>query len=256
MTLYICREEVDPFVEEEIEASDMEEAKELCREWAKNADWNDPNGTWHVEYTIREKGTDADQYTTESIFVDFPPPEPGCVSDDGHRWDSTHAVEGGMEQNPGVWGHGGGVIISEHCMHPGCAVTRTRDTWADDGRGGHVETVTYGELDDDAMAKKTADEGETVPEKTKITDNCWLHNRDEHVINGDLEGFTSDVEESFTYEYGMWEKQERNLEGKTFHLAVCEDYVRSNDEDSVALPIEDQDGTDCGYLSVYGWKAV
>jgi hypothetical protein len=52
---------------------------------------------------------------------------------------------GGIEENPGVWGHGGGVVINEACVRCGCG--RTTDTWAQDpstGRQG-LESVAYEE---------------------------------------------------------------------------------------------------------------
>ena len=49
-----------------------------------------------------------------------------------------------MAENPGVWGHGGGVIIEEHCTR--CDATRTTDTWAQDGSTGQqgLTSVSYG----------------------------------------------------------------------------------------------------------------
>lgn len=62
------------------------------------------------------------------------PKEPDCVSRHGHVWASPHELVGGIEENPGVWGHGGGVIIHEACLQCGCA--RITNTWAQDPTDG------------------------------------------------------------------------------------------------------------------------
>jgi hypothetical protein len=64
-------------------------------------------------------------------------PVPDC-SDAAHDW---RPEQSGCSENPGVSGHGGGVVIREVCAH--CGMTRTTDTWADDGHGGHCEAISY-----------------------------------------------------------------------------------------------------------------
>ena len=61
---------------------------------------------------------------SESVRID--PAEPQCSS--VHDWQSPIEIVGGIKENPGCWGHGGGVIIEEVCLHCGCG--RTTDTWA------------------------------------------------------------------------------------------------------------------------------
>lgn len=58
-----------------------------------------------------------------------------------HDWQSPHSVVGGSADNPGVWSHGGGVVILEVCSR--CGIYRRTDTWATDryGRQGAVATV-------------------------------------------------------------------------------------------------------------------
>ena len=72
-------------------------------------------------------------------------PEPACPSETGrHDWIATHEVEGGLRGNPGVFGHGGGLDIHDHCSR--CDATRHIDTWATDpgdGSQGHT-VVEYG----------------------------------------------------------------------------------------------------------------
>jgi hypothetical protein len=61
-------------------------------------------------------------------------------------------VVGGHRDNPGVFGHDGGVIIREVCRH--CAAYRVTDTWAQNPATGEqgLESVTYEEADEDSRA--------------------------------------------------------------------------------------------------------
>ena len=82
--------------------------------------------------------------------VTIDPTGPLCPADiTGHNWTSTVEREGGIKENPGVWGHGGGVIIEEHCTR--CDATMTTDTWAQDGSTGQqgLISISYGVRDDD-----------------------------------------------------------------------------------------------------------
>ena len=40
-------------------------------------------------------------------------------SEDEHDWQRPHHIVGGIKDNPGVWGKGAGVEITECCMHCG-----------------------------------------------------------------------------------------------------------------------------------------
>jgi len=74
--------------------------------------------------------------------VTLHPEEPEC-SRAAHSWCSPHVLVGGDKSNPGVRGHGGGVLIHEVCQH--CLVSRHRDTWAqnpEDGEQG-LESISY-----------------------------------------------------------------------------------------------------------------
>lgn len=57
------------------------------------------------------------------------PDEPNCCEGHTHEWHSPESL-GGCKENPGVWGHGGGMIIHELCKH--CGFKRITDTWAQD----------------------------------------------------------------------------------------------------------------------------
>jgi hypothetical protein len=60
------------------------------------------------------------------VTTTIDPDEPDCTGD-GHDWQSPEML-GGLSENPGVVGHGGGVIVTEVCAH--CGRYRTTDTWA------------------------------------------------------------------------------------------------------------------------------
>ena len=93
---------------------------------------------------------------SESIAVTVDPDEPPCRARHRHDWQSPHAIVGGVPGNPGVRGHGGGVIILEVCVECGCA--RVTDTWATDCTNGQegVVSVTYrpGEFRDEVDAMR------------------------------------------------------------------------------------------------------
>ncbi len=96
--------------------------------------------------TLTEDGEWSETYT---IRVDVA--EPRCAGA-AHDWQAPYDVVGGIEENPGVWGHGGGVIITAVCAH--CGMYRVTDTWAqrrDTGEQG-LRSVTYREADDASLA--------------------------------------------------------------------------------------------------------
>ena len=139
--------------------------------------YDDPEGTW-AEVTVyripagrlvdgwsgshrasilrdQESASELDEYEVSSWSGHVDEAEPDCRQSpyhdphpNGHDWTATRAVEGGLEENPGVFGNGGGVVIHTHCTR--CPATRTEDTWAtdpSDGSQGHT-VVTYGRRDD------------------------------------------------------------------------------------------------------------
>lgn len=134
MTTYKCD---DGNGEVEIEANSAEEA---AREYVDGGDWGLIERTTWINVYV----TDEDD-ERERVKVALHPPEPACVDGCNHDWDNPHELVGGCESNPGVWGHGGGVIINEACMRCGCK--RTTNTWDYDRETGEqgLESVTYEE---------------------------------------------------------------------------------------------------------------
>ncbi len=122
--------------DEEFEGTESELREHLRDECS---DWGD--GWWTARWR-RVDDRDEDYWDDCECFrVDEDPPP--CIDSDDHDWQSPHEIVGGIKENPGVWGNGGGVIINEVCMRCGCQ--KTTDTWAthpENGSQGHT-VVTY-----------------------------------------------------------------------------------------------------------------
>lgn len=127
--------------EKRIKAKNVAHACEQAEEWINEGDWDEPKETYWVDCYVEDLARD----TLETVTVQFDPPEPDCSDELGHDWCDDHAIVGGCKSNPGVWGHGGGVILVEACRHCGCG--KTTDTWAqrhDTGEQG-LTSVSYEE---------------------------------------------------------------------------------------------------------------
>lgn len=115
---------------------DGESARE---EYVKTGDWgvNEGKTSW-VNVASYRKAIDYRglwvHVDVESDDVEIEPEEPECIDSEGHDWQSPLELVGGIKENPGVWGHGGGVIINAVCVRCGCG--KTTDTWAQNPRNG------------------------------------------------------------------------------------------------------------------------
>lgn len=109
-------------------------------EWANETQW--------IRVEARDMLTGDHTGTTMTIEPD----QPKCSHDDGHDWHSPYSVLGGLKENPGVWGHGGGVIIRAVCRH--CGVYRITDTWAQNPETGEqgLTSTSYQDADDASRA--------------------------------------------------------------------------------------------------------
>lgn len=118
------------------EACSPADARDAAESWIREGSYETTRTTWIDAWIDGEDGTD------EQLTVAIDPQEPACSAGD-HDWQAPHEIVGGLEENPGVRGHGGGVTIHEVCMHCGCA--RLTDTWAtrpDTGQQG-LRSVSY-----------------------------------------------------------------------------------------------------------------
>ena len=125
----------------------LEEANERAVEAGGEGDWDTSEGPVYVDVVIEEEGEEEWEWR-DSITVTIPVPEPDCEEGEEHDWVSPHELVGGIVENPGVWGHGGGVLILEVCCR--CGTYRETDTWAqrrDTGEQGLTE-ITYREADE------------------------------------------------------------------------------------------------------------
>ena len=132
MPTYLC---TDGHAEITITADNMRAA---AQEYVDGGDWGEITSTAWV--TVRVMDEDGD---SERIKITIDPEEPACVGGHDHDWQSPHAIVGGIESNPGVRGHGGGVKITEVCMRCGCG--KHTDTWAQDPEDGQqgLHAVSY-----------------------------------------------------------------------------------------------------------------
>jgi hypothetical protein len=116
----------------EVEYSACDTLLEAAKEYVEDGDWGDDQSksdwidvyAWY-RWTLGDVQIDE---ARECFSVEIKPEEPNCTEEDEHDWCSPFEVVGGIKENPGVWGKGGGVIIHEVCRHCGCL--KTTDTWA------------------------------------------------------------------------------------------------------------------------------
>lgn len=126
---------------ETIEAPTAEAA---AQEYADSGEWDTTGGTVWIHVGIVPVDAPEDP---RSVTITIHPPEPKCTAAE-HDWRSPHSVVGGLHENPGVVGHGGGVVITEVCAH--CGAYRITDTWAQDRETGEegLRSVAYRQPDE------------------------------------------------------------------------------------------------------------
>lgn len=138
MATYTLRD--DAGSTETIQADSLDDVWEQAKRWVRTGSWNLGVGDSTIWIDVQVEGADGDCIETMTVSVD--PPEPRCSASD-HDWQSPHHLVGGLEENPGVFGHGGGARIHECCMN--CGARRVTDTWAqrpDTGEQG-LRSVQY-----------------------------------------------------------------------------------------------------------------
>ena len=125
----------------EVSANLMTEALRKAEEWVRTIDWIDSGqpSTVFLTVTVRDLATSEEDQTTVTIEPD----EPECIDGAEHDWQAPYGIVGGIEQNPGVWGHGGGVRIKTVCMRCGCG--RLINAWAENPSNGEqgLTAVSY-----------------------------------------------------------------------------------------------------------------
>lgn len=122
-----------------ITASSVEDALREARSNVDRSNYDGAEGTIWIDVRVHCELTGEELSGTVQLDED----EPDCEDGEEHDWQSPHSIVGGIEENPGVWGNGGGVMIHKVCMRCGCG--RKTDTWAqrqDTGEQG-FESVSY-----------------------------------------------------------------------------------------------------------------
>jgi hypothetical protein len=110
-------------VTETIQAHTIEDARAAAHAWARQGDYDADDTCWADTLILDENGD-----TIETVTTQFDPREPRCVErGQEHDWQSPIELVGGIKENPGVWGNGGGIVSKEVCMLCGCE--RKTDTW-------------------------------------------------------------------------------------------------------------------------------
>jgi len=148
--------------EETITAESDKDAIAQTKEWLSGGEYDTTEGTVYVHGHVRRADLpdDIDGVSSIPVSVVIHPDEPDCTGRDGHAWVSPVEVVHGCKENPGVYGHGGGVIITEVCRY--CGAYRVTDTWAQDEYTGEqgLRSVAYRPADDVSeawVARQTAD---------------------------------------------------------------------------------------------------
>jgi hypothetical protein len=135
----------------------------------------------------------ADDKHIDTITTAIDPDAPDCDDPRGHNWKAPHELVGGIEDNPGVWGSGGGVKIHEVCVRCGCG--KLTDTWAqrpDTGEQG-LDSVAY-------TKDEYTEQIEEAVRATRIGD-CWNYTLVDDIAHGDGSITTVGLAEG---PYGRW----------------------------------------------------
>lgn len=144
--------------------------REAAQEYVDDGDWGDSvtKTDWITVRAWRRwtLGDLVHNDDDESFDIELEPEPPGCSEQEGHDWCSPHAVVGGLRENPGVQGHGGGVICHEVCRH--CGVLKITDTWAQNPSNGaqgltSIEYKEFGEHEYTQDWQAWADQEENEP---------------------------------------------------------------------------------------------
>lgn len=142
--LWLCADEGGTM---EIKA---ETAQDAAQEYVDGGEWGE-GPTW-VDVQVAPYVEDQDDAEWDRITIQIDAEEPDCEDGREHDWQSPYEVLGGIRENPGVWGNGGGVVIREVCAC--CGRYRIHDTWAqrpDTGEQG-LETIAYEDADEASTA--------------------------------------------------------------------------------------------------------
>jgi len=114
------------------------EACEAAGNWIRGAYYGEVESTIWVRAYVECEETGERELVKARIDPDMP-----ACSESEHDWQAPYEILGGLRENPGVWGKGGGIIVREVCMHCGCE--QTTDSWAQDRETGEqgLTSISY-----------------------------------------------------------------------------------------------------------------
>lgn len=186
----------------EIEYDHPTTAEEAAKDYVDTGDWGEIDSTTWIHVRTYLKGVNKDG---EIVSVDedlhritIEPDEPDCIEGESHRWRAPVTIVGGIKENPGVWGHGGGVIMKECCTLCGCG--KVADTWAQDRSTGEqgLTSVEYteGKYTDEINARHIQRAKDRLDTASEQTGEFYLEWRDD---DGDIVG----ADEGNLRDYGI-----------------------------------------------------
>jgi hypothetical protein len=129
------------------------DAEAAIEAWLTDGDWDTSEGPLHLTayaYPIDPTTGTADGEGRACGEATIEQDAPDCEGDEEHTWRSPHSVVGGLRENPGVHGHGAGIIAREVCPH--CGWYRVYESARQDGSGRYHEAISYAEPDEDSLA--------------------------------------------------------------------------------------------------------
>jgi len=135
--------------EERLSADTVDGAIGQARDLLQDGAYDRTDGTvWPIAYVVEydDRGEPTDEIWRVRAAIH--PDEPGC--DEGrldHHWCAPHTVVDGIEDNPGVFGNGAGVVVTEVCAY--CAAYRVKDTDAQDPETGEQGLTAWSYHDPD-----------------------------------------------------------------------------------------------------------
>lgn len=123
-------------------------ASEAAQKYVDEGSWGENASTVWVSVLSYRKDSDGDIYDQEDHTIAIDPQEPDCVVGEEHDWRAPFSLLGGLKENPGVHGHGGGVICKEVCAH--CGAYKITDSWAQNPETGEqgLDSIEYQDADD------------------------------------------------------------------------------------------------------------
>lgn len=186
--------------------------------------WGDADSTQWISVRTYKKGFDLDGeeivFDQEHHKITVDPTEPDCLNGKEHDWRSPYSVFGGLKENPGVFGNGGGVITKECCSH--CGKRKTSDSWAQDPSDGQqgLDSVTYADADEDTLAYVVRRSIKTISENFDELDAIESYTPDDDKITAviaadvDFEQTCDDIENQLDDErFSYWrDEDDRTLE--------------------------------------------